>query len=148
MHSAKKFWAKISSSASMYLNAADLAFFHTWWSLNHPLSAWRPLFGPLRDYPLAVCDYSSVDPERDYELSDDVYEDFGVDENYFVYHKPGHKWYYVSDQGPTEILLFRQYDSTVGLRSGTSIPISGMFNPEQVWHIAYRHSSLCHTESD
>ncbi|KAI1448210.1 hypothetical protein F5Y02DRAFT_414942 [Annulohypoxylon stygium] len=55
--------------------------------------AWRPLVGPLNDFPLAVVDYSSVNPETDYELTDDVYEGIGVDENYLLYHRPEHKWY-------------------------------------------------------
>lgn len=83
-------------------------------------SVWRPLKGPLEDYPLGVCDYSSVDPEKDYEPSDDVYENHGVDENYLVYRRTGHKWYYLRSQMPTEMLLFRLYDSRIGLRSGMS----------------------------
>ncbi|KUJ14030.1 uncharacterized protein LY89DRAFT_152081 [Mollisia scopiformis] len=100
--------------------------------------AWRPLFGPLRGYPLAVCDYSTVNPENDYEITDDVYENHGVDENYMVYHRPGHKWYYLSDQEPTEILLFREYDSTVGLMSG--IPHCAIPNPVPSEHIMARQS--------
>lgn len=88
-------------------------------------SDWRPLFGPLRDYPLAVCDFSSTDPESDFEATDDVTENHGIDENYTVYHRSGHRWYYLSDQDATEILLFRQYDSTMGRKSGTSADSTG-----------------------
>lgn len=86
--------------------------------MTYTSSVWRPLFGPLRDWPLALCDYSTVDPEKDYEVCDDVYADNGVDENYVIYHRPGHEWYYLSDQDATEMLLFRQYDTRIGLRSG------------------------------
>ncbi|KAI0114143.1 hypothetical protein GGR51DRAFT_505635 [Nemania sp. FL0031] len=89
--------------------------------------AWRPLLGPLRDYPLAVCDYSTVDPVADYELCDDVHENHGVDENYMVYHRSSHQWYFIPDQIATEVLLFRQYDSTIGIRSG--IPHCAIPNP-------------------
>ncbi|KAI0811536.1 hypothetical protein GGR55DRAFT_105131 [Xylaria sp. FL0064] len=89
--------------------------------------AWRPLLGPLRDYPLAVCDYSTVDPEADYEPCDDVHEIHGTDENYMVYHRSSHQWYVLLDQIVTEVLLFRQYDSTIGRRSG--IPHCAIPNP-------------------
>ena len=72
----------------------------------------------MRDFPLAVMDYSSGNPETDYKPCDDVYEDHRAEGNYLVYHRSEHRWYYVHNQDPSEILLFQQYDSTVGLRSG------------------------------
>jgi len=90
--------------------------------------AWRPLFGPLKDYPLAVADYSTVDAETDFEECDDVTEKYGVDENYILYRRPGHHWYYLSDHEATEVLLFRQYDSTVGRKSG--VPHCAVYTPE------------------
>ncbi|KAK3984746.1 hypothetical protein QBC44DRAFT_353461 [Cladorrhinum sp. PSN332] len=100
--------------------------------------AWKPIIGPLTEYPLAMCDFSSVDPETDYELCDDVHMNHGVDENYLVYNRPGHKWYYISNQEPTEILFFREYDSEIGFRSGT--PHCAVQNPIPVENSTPRQS--------
>ncbi|KAL9124674.1 MAG: hypothetical protein Q9217_006019 [Psora testacea] len=37
------------------------------------LNIWRPLFGPLEDWPLAVCDFESLEPDEDLVASDNVY---------------------------------------------------------------------------
>ncbi len=80
-------------------------------------SIWKPLRGPLQDWPLAVCDASSVG-EDDLVVADQVYPKH-VTENIQVQHGPGQKWYYLSNQQPDELLLFRQTDSKLEkLRGG------------------------------
>jgi len=125
---AKKLRTKVGSQKTDSIMAKRYQFFH----------AWRPLFTPLRDFPLAVCDYSTVDSENDLEPCDDVHGNIGVDENYVVYHKPGHRWYYISDQKATEILLFRQFDSAIGIRSG--VPHCAIPNPIPFDNIPPRQS--------
>ena len=71
------------------------------------INAWKPLRGPLNDWPLVLCDASSVDPPSDLEAADLLYPD-RVTENYQVYHREAHKWYYLSDHRPDEIMVFRQ----------------------------------------
>ena len=53
--------------------------------------------------PLAVADYRSIDLERD--LAE-------TSTNSFRYN-PGHAWYYLSDQTPDEVTLFKCFDSDV-----------------------------------
>ena len=72
-------------------------------------SVWKPLRGPLRDWPLAVCDAGSVG-EDDLVVADQVYSEH-VTENVQVQHGPWQRWYYLSNQQPDELLLFRQTDS-------------------------------------
>ena len=79
-------------------------------------SVWKPLKGPVKDWPLALCDPTSVDA-MDLEAADLVYHDYVV-ENRQIYRKPGQKWYYISDQQPNEAWIFRQSDSKPGAGVG------------------------------
>ncbi|KAI1144779.1 hypothetical protein F4825DRAFT_445537 [Nemania diffusa] len=81
--------------------------------LNHRfqvVNLWRPLFGPLRDFPLTVGDARSFDLDRDGEATDLVFPHY-VGESLNLYHHPGHQWYYVSDQSRDEVWMFKCFDS-------------------------------------
>ncbi|KAF9888436.1 hypothetical protein FE257_008714 [Aspergillus nanangensis] len=73
------------------------------------LNVWKTLVGPLYDWPLAFCDAETIEP-GDLQSHDQVFHDV-VRENVMVYHNPDQKWYYLSGQMPSELLLFRQADS-------------------------------------
>ena len=73
------------------------------------INLWRPIRGPLRDAPLAVCDAGSVAP-ADLVPSDLVYRD-RVGETYAVTYNPAHRWFYVPEMQPDEALLLKCYDS-------------------------------------
>ena len=73
------------------------------------INLWRPIRGPLRDAPLAVCDAQSVAPE-DLVPSDLVYRD-RVGETYGVRFNPNHRWFYVPEMQANEALLLKCYDS-------------------------------------
>lgn len=81
---------------------------------------WKPLNGPLRDWPLAVCDASSVDRENDLELHDNIFVDHVI-ENCLVKYNPAHRWYYLREQMPSEMLVFRGTDSKENERN-TAVP--------------------------
>src|SRR5271168_4985651 len=57
------------------------------------INLWRPIRGPLRDAPLAICDAQTVKFD---ELvgSDLVYPD-RVGETYSVKYNPDHRWFYI-----------------------------------------------------
>jgi hypothetical protein len=73
------------------------------------INVWRPLFGPVRDVPLAVCDGRDIEP-RDLLAIDLWYRD-RVGENYSFVHSPRHRWYYVSEMQADELLLLKCYDT-------------------------------------
>ncbi|KAL8639104.1 MAG: hypothetical protein Q9228_003819 [Teloschistes exilis] len=87
---------------------------------------WKPLRGPLRDWPLALCDASTVHP-NDLIASDNVF-DVKVTENMQVHYDSGHKWYYLEDQESSELLVFRQADSHPAGRVG--VPHTSFLNPK------------------
>ncbi|HUH83697.1 MAG TPA: CmcJ/NvfI family oxidoreductase, partial [Stellaceae bacterium] len=56
------------------------------------INLWRPIRGPLRDAPLALCDAGSVAP-TDLVPADLLYPD-RTGETYAVTYNPAHRWYY------------------------------------------------------
>ena len=73
------------------------------------INLWRPLRGPLRDSPLAVCDARTVDP-ADLVPSDLVYRE-RVGETYSVTYNPAHEWYYVPQMRREQALLLKIADT-------------------------------------
>jgi hypothetical protein len=75
------------------------------------INVWRPIRGPLRDHPLAVCDATTM-RQDDFVGSDLVYRD-RTGETYAVRHSPRHRWYYFPDMQPDEAILLKCYDSRI-----------------------------------
>ena len=73
------------------------------------INVWRPLQGPVRDAPLAVCDARSANPE-DFVASDLIYRD-RVGETYAVKYNPNHRWFYAPDMTEDEVWFLKCYDS-------------------------------------
>ncbi|GLZ07943.1 hypothetical protein Acsp03_54090 [Actinomadura sp. NBRC 104412] len=86
-------------------------------------SLWRVFSPPPQDWPLAICDYTSVGQDegldnRMYlvdEIPDDLYVDMpedapGASGSEFL-HNPHHRWWYFPDMTRDEILLLKLYDS-------------------------------------
>ena len=73
------------------------------------INFWRPLFSPLQDAPLAVCDSRTVATE-DLVPSDLVYKE-RVGETYSVRYNPAHQWYYVPEMRRDEALLLKIADT-------------------------------------
>jgi len=91
------------------------------------LNLWKPLYGPLTDWPLALCDARTVNPAQD--LADtDVVMRTGVTENYSIYANSEHKWYYLNNQLASEVLLFRQTDTDP--RFAIGVPHASFRNPK------------------
>lgn len=81
------------------------------------LNVWRPLVIPVRNYPLALCDYQSLDPQRDLIstqrlLPEWMHELWVQDrEGYSLKHHPDHRWYYWKNLVPDEAIVFKCHDS-------------------------------------
>ena len=73
------------------------------------INVWRPIRGPVLDSPLALCDARSF-TDDDLIASDLVYPHVRG-ETSSVEYKPGHRWYYFSEQQPDEVVLIRVHDS-------------------------------------
>jgi hypothetical protein len=100
------------------------------------VNLWRPIRGPVRDAPLALCDGSSVAPEalRTVELR--YPERRG--EIYYLMHAPGQRWYFASEMTVDEAWLFKNFDSAPA-GPGRAAPHSAFTDP--------RHSNAAPRES-
>ena len=83
------------------------------------INMWRPIRGPLRDAPLAVCDSRTV-AAADLVPSDLVYRE-RVGETYSVRFNPAHRWFYTPEMRRDEVLLLKIAD--------TKTDISARFMP-------------------
>ncbi|SPO03436.1 uncharacterized protein DNG_06119 [Cephalotrichum gorgonifer] len=73
------------------------------------VTVWKPIKGPVRDWPLALCDSTTLrDP--DVIPADAVYERV-VAENAMIHSDPTQAWYYLGDQKASEVLVFKAADS-------------------------------------
>ena len=63
------------------------------------VNVWRPIRGPLRDAPLAVCDAQDlVYPDRTGEI-------------FALTYNPAHRWFYAPAMRTDEVLLLKCFDS-------------------------------------
>jgi hypothetical protein len=81
------------------------------------VNLWRPIVGPIQDNALALCDAQSVAPQD--LVTTDIHH-FGEDnlevprhrgQIYSVRHNAQHRWFYVSNMRPDDVLLLKCYDS-------------------------------------
>ena len=74
------------------------------------INVWRNIaHEPVANYPLALCDGQSVNPE-DLVVFEIHYRD-RVGENYFAKHADQHRWWYYPAMIRDEVLLIKQWDS-------------------------------------
>ncbi|KAF8849538.1 hypothetical protein BDZ45DRAFT_809874 [Acephala macrosclerotiorum] len=106
--------------------------FHNYQYIN----IWKPLRGPVRDWPLALCDPKSVSPAS-LQDGDVVFEDFVI-ENKLLHHESTQKWYYASNQDTDEVWLFLQADSSANVLGGGLILHFGILKVQR----AYSHEKV------
>jgi len=76
------------------------------------INVWRPILNTVYDYPLAVCDFNTVDVVND--LIPTVLRRTPPTpngENYSVKQSDKHVWWYWSEMTPSDVLLLLCYDS-------------------------------------
>ncbi|KAM0750357.1 hypothetical protein T439DRAFT_326326 [Meredithblackwellia eburnea MCA 4105] len=95
------------------------------------INVWRPLSHPAVDCPLAVMDYRTLDFDKDLRATDLILSNEGnrKGENFSVYSNPSQRWYYLSNQTPSEALVFKIYDSLVSPGVSRLTPHSAFVNP-------------------
>ncbi|KAL6895045.1 hypothetical protein GGI43DRAFT_424493 [Trichoderma evansii] len=91
---------------TLYGERAQEILQHRWQIIN----TWRPLKGPLFDWPLAVGDAQTFDAANDFQISDVVYPGWAY-ENVLVHARPNQKWYYFYELKDSETMLFKCTDS-------------------------------------
>ena len=94
------------------------------------VNLWRPIAGPLRDWPLAICDARSIGPHG-LRAVDLIYPQ-RRGEIYYLTHDPGQRWYYAPDMQPDEAWLLKNFDSAT---AGTArFAAHSAFDDPTPWH--------------
>ena len=99
------------------------------------INLWRPLKGPIHDSPLAFADFRTVNKD-DLVPSDLGYPD--PEETFTLRYNPAQEWYYLRDQLPQEVWMFKIFDSEEG--KATYAPHSGFLDPNWEWKEPFRQS--------
>ena len=73
------------------------------------INVWRPVRGPIEEFPLAVCDAKSM-TLKDFVATDLKYRD-RTGEVYSVAYNPTHRWFYFPRMRTEEALLLKCFDS-------------------------------------
>ncbi|KAF5601716.1 uncharacterized protein FSUBG_8082 [Fusarium subglutinans] len=82
------------------------------------VNIWRPLNGPVKSMPLAVCD-SRYLHEDDIVASDIVLPHLQI-QAYEIWYNPNQAWYFLDQQESTEVLLMLSADSITSIRCAHS----------------------------
>lgn len=72
------------------------------------INLWRPIENPATDWPLALCHFSSVDPEKDLEPIALIYPD-REGEACGVKYNERQRWGYFKDMRPDEFVLIKWF---------------------------------------
>ena len=76
------------------------------------INVWRPLIEQVRNFPLALCDWRSVDLSADLVSTRLNFPPWLKDrENYSLKFNSSHRWYYWGSISPDEVIIFKCYDS-------------------------------------
>ncbi|KAH8799347.1 hypothetical protein F5884DRAFT_863518 [Xylogone sp. PMI_703] len=80
------------------------------------VNIWRPISGPVKNWPLVVSDAQSISPDKILEF-DRVLPGQLITARYGI-QDPNTKWYYLNEQQQNEVLLFKNYDSDNSVAQG------------------------------
>lgn len=90
------------------------------------VNLWRPIRGPLRDSPLALCDAASVAAD-DLDASDLIYPN-RRGETYSVKFNSDHRWFYFPEMTADQALLLKCYDLATDGRARFA-PLTAFVDP-------------------
>ncbi|KAI0902852.1 putative 7 alpha-cephem-methoxylase [Ustulina deusta] len=79
------------------------------------INVWRPLEGPVENFPLTFCDGSSVPHEQLVEV--DVVRQSFPGESYYPLESKGYKWHFLNQQRPDEVLFMKMNDSDTTVKA-------------------------------
>ena len=76
------------------------------------INVWRPLVDPVTEFPLVFCDVRSLKPEN--MLDAERRSPTHTGEIQLTVFDEDQRWYYFSEMNPSEVLLFKTFDSIHG----------------------------------
>jgi hypothetical protein len=78
-------------------------------------SIWKPLVHSVQDWPLAIADGSTVE-SSDLVPTDSIRAS-SVESSMYSKFSERHRWFYLGNQNPDEVLLFKQFDTDENVKA-------------------------------
>ncbi|PCH37157.1 hypothetical protein WOLCODRAFT_134488 [Wolfiporia cocos MD-104 SS10] len=103
------------------------------------LNLWRPLEHPALDWPLALCDYRSINRKRDVVPIALRYPD-REGETYGVKYSQEHRWKYLRGMRPDEFVLIKCFDSQDDGKTALFTPHTAFNDPSTPKGSPFRES--------
>ncbi|KAJ7695473.1 hypothetical protein B0H17DRAFT_1008577 [Mycena rosella] len=103
------------------------------------INLWRPISHPAVDWPLALCDFRTVDPANDILPVALVFPD-REGETFGVKYNPKQKWTYFSGMTPEEFVLIKCFDSLQDGSVALYTPHTGFSDPATPEGTPFRES--------
>jgi cephamycin C biosynthesis protein len=81
------------------------------------INVWRAFVEPVKNFPLALLDYRSINPGEDLVVTRRILPEWMHQrwvqdrEGYSLQHREAHRWYHWSALTPQEVVLFKCHDS-------------------------------------
>ncbi|MCJ1393440.1 hypothetical protein MMC18_006315 [Xylographa bjoerkii] len=101
------------------------------------INVWRPLVASVEDWPLAICDGSTVE-QRDLVETDHVRKHYTGSTMYLM-RNPAQEFYYMSKQSQNDVLIFKNFDSRRDIKAKYA-PHASFHHPEAAIDAAPRES--------
>ncbi|GJJ11697.1 hypothetical protein Clacol_005933 [Clathrus columnatus] len=92
------------------------------------INLWRPINHPAIDYPLALCDYRSIDWDKDLVPTTLKFA-HRIGETFSVKYNPQHKWKYQRGMRPDEVVFIKCFDSRMYGNTAILTPHTAFIDP-------------------
>jgi len=103
------------------------------------INFWRPITNPAFDFPLALCDYRSVDARNDLVPTALIYPTHEGETN-SVKFSNDHKWYYLRGMKQEEAVLIKCFDSVQDGSVAVFTPHTAFVDPSTPVDAPFRQS--------
>ncbi|KIL65084.1 hypothetical protein M378DRAFT_541863 [Amanita muscaria Koide BX008] len=103
------------------------------------INLWRPIEVPALEWPLALCDYRSVDQQNDMFPVKLIYPG-GEGETLSIRYNPNHRWKYVRAMAPEEFVLIKSFDSVQDGSVAVFTPHTAFEDPTTPRGVSHRQS--------
>ncbi|GJJ11653.1 hypothetical protein Clacol_005889 [Clathrus columnatus] len=92
------------------------------------INFWRPINHSALDYPLALCDYRTIDWDNDLIPTTIKFAN-RVGENFSVKYSPQHRWKYLRGMRTDELVLIKCFDSRMDGKTAILTPHTAFIDP-------------------
>ncbi|GJJ11641.1 hypothetical protein Clacol_005877 [Clathrus columnatus] len=103
------------------------------------INLWRPINHPAFDFPLALCDYRTINWDKDLVPTTRISPQ-RIGETFSVKYNPQHKWKYQRGMTPDEVVFIKCFDSLMDGKTAILTPHTAFIDPTTPKDVPLRES--------